>query len=271
MTVDAFFELFLEELKQNNNLQSYYKFLNTKSGFYFRKAYFVQRLQYIYNNVQAGKKIWDCGCGYGTTGLFLAMNGIASSGTTIEFYFQQIAQRKEYWKQYGNVDLFKATHENIFDNKPADNSIDIIILQDTLHHLEPLQDALKIMKDTLKSNGEIILIEENGNNIIQNTKLYIRRGNKRIIKIWDEQLQKHVLLGNENIRSLANWKNEFSKQDMLIEDSKTQYLRYYLPFNFNSNNFDDKIKKEQEIWKHNNFLKEYFFFGLNFIVKKDRY
>ena len=45
MTVDAFFELFLEELKQNNTLQTYYKFLNDSSGFYFRKAYFVQRLQ----------------------------------------------------------------------------------------------------------------------------------------------------------------------------------------------------------------------------------
>ena len=154
MTVDEFFTLFLEELKQNSSLHSYYKFLNNKSGFYFRKAYFVQRLQYIFDNVKAGNKtIWDCGCGYGTTGLFLAMNGIASTGSTIEFYFQQIAQRKEYWKQYGNVELFQANHENIFDNHPEDNSIDIIILQDTLHHLEPLQEAITILKQTLKPEG----------------------------------------------------------------------------------------------------------------------
>jgi len=269
MTVERFFELFLEELNLNSNLREYYKFQNNQSSFYFRKAYYVQRLQFVLDNIIAGKSIWDCGCGYGTTGLFLAMNGIASTGTTIEFYYHQIPIRKEYWKQFGDVSLFQASHENIFDKHPVENSVDIVILQDTLHHLEPLQDAITILKNSLRMDGHIILVEENGNNVIQNTKLYLRRGNKRIIEIWDEQLQKNILLGNENIRSLKKWKSEFAKQNMTIDNSKTQYLRLYFPYKYNAANYQSLIDNEQKIWRNNKFIREYFFFGLNYIVKKN--
>ncbi len=268
MTVEYFFELFLEELKLNSNLRSYYKFQNNQTSFYFRKAYYIQRLQYVLDNISTGKIIWDCGCGYGTTCLFLAMNGIASTGTTIEFYFNQIAIRKEYWKQFGDVDLFQASHQNIYDEHPKEKSIDIIILQDTLHHLEPLQDAITILKKSLKDKGHIILVEENGNNIIQNTRLFLRRGNKRIIEIWDDKLQKKILMGNENIRSLKKWRLEFERQDLKVNDNKTQYLRFFFPFTFNSFNYISLIDREQEIWKKNQVLKEYFYFGLNFTVNK---
>jgi hypothetical protein len=40
MNVEEFFELFLIELKENQNLRKYYRFLNNEKSFYFRKAYF---------------------------------------------------------------------------------------------------------------------------------------------------------------------------------------------------------------------------------------
>ena len=44
VTVEVFFNLFIEELKQNENLRTYYKFLNNPSDLEFRKAYFCQEI-----------------------------------------------------------------------------------------------------------------------------------------------------------------------------------------------------------------------------------
>ena len=269
MTVEQFFELFVEELKDNKDLQYYYKYLENPAKFEYRKAYFCQRLQYIADNItNPDLRIWDCGCGFGTTAIFLSINGIASHGTTLEHYIDQIPKRLDYWKQFGDVSKFTYSYENIFDHEFKANSYDLIIIQDTLHHLEPLDEALQILNHVLSKNGNLLIIEENGNNVIQNAKLFLQRGNKRIIKIYDENLKKHILLGNENIRSLATWQKAFLKEGFSIVEDSVHYMRYYLPFAFPNNKAKEKIAKEQKLWKKNKFLKEYFFFGINFMVEK---
>jgi 2-polyprenyl-3-methyl-5-hydroxy-6-metoxy-1,4-benzoquinol methylase len=269
MTVEQFFELFIEELKDNQDLQYYYKYLENPKKFEFRKAYFCQRLQYIADNIaDPNLKIWDCGCGFGTTALFLSINGIASHGTTLEHYMKQIPGRLAYWKQFGDVSKFTYSYENIFDHTFEANTYDLIIIQDTLHHLEPLDEALRILHHVLSPKGRLLIIEENGNNVIQNLKLYKQRGNKKIITIYDESLKKDILLGNENIRSLATWQTAFQKEGFTIDKDTVEYIRYYLPFAFPNNKANEKVKKEQKIWRKNSFLKEYFFFGINYMVEK---
>ena len=275
MSPEQFFELMLKELEVHTEMQPYYKFLGKKSSWHFRRNYFLQRLRYIQKylvapGVQAaGLSIWDCGCGYGTTCLFLAMNGIKTYGTTLEFYYDTIQKRKEYWSKYGDTSLFTCTYENLFDNCPAPASYDWIIVQDTLHHLEPIDDALKIFNDSLKKGGKILSIEENGNNIIQRIKLYKYRGNKRIITIWDEKLQKDILLGNENIRSLDSWEQLFKKNGFNVNADSVQYLRYYLPVNYRFSDPEKLLAKELQIQQGKGFRREYFFFGLNFIAQKE--
>jgi 2-polyprenyl-3-methyl-5-hydroxy-6-metoxy-1,4-benzoquinol methylase len=270
MNVEEFFKLFMDELRQNENLHPYYKFLSKTSDFEFRKAYFCQRLQYIYDHIDDKKaKIWDCGCGYGTTAIFLSLNGISTYGSTLEFYYKEIPQRLEYWKQFGNVSLFSYSYEDVFDTEQTTASIyDIIILQDTLHHIEPLNKALKIFNKVLKPSGKIILIEENGSNIIQNAKLFLRRGCKKVITLHDEKLKKDILIGNENIRSLKQWKKYLEEETFKVIDDQTQYIRFFPPFSLNTINFKEQINKEQILWKKYPLLRDYFFFGLNFIVKK---
>ncbi len=271
MEVTVFFDLLLEEIRQNPGLRTYYKFLESDSGFEFRKAYFCQRLQYIRDHIggDGRARVWDCGCGYGTTGIFLALNGIASHGTTLEFYIRMIPERIRYWQQHGDVSRFTYTYENLFDQHPPLLSVDIIIIQDTLHHLEPLQEALRIFYRVLAPGGKLLIVEENGNNIIQNLKLYLRRGNKRIIEIWDETLKKNILLGNENIRGLETWRKELSKQHFRILDRETQYIRLYPPFSFRKDNTGRLLEKEQQLWKKSPMLKEYLFFGLSFLAQKE--
>jgi len=270
MTVEQFFELFLKELENAPKMWDYYKFLKNKSSFEFRKAYFMQRLQYVADRIKdKNAAIWDCGCGYGTTALFLAMNGFRVYGTTLEFYFEEIEKRKNYWKQYGNTDLIEIDYANVFDHTLNDNQFDFIILQDTLHHIEPLNDALEIFKKALKPNGQMIVVEENGNNIVENLKLFKQRGNKRIITIWDKKLQKNILFGNENIRSWKKWKKAFNSAGLLCENVEPEYIRLYYPFLYGKRPSSEIIKKENKLRKKR-WLREYFFFGINFSIKNNK-
>ena len=272
MLPEQFFELMIKELEVHTEMQPYYKFLGKQSSWHFRRNYFLQRLRYIKKYIVDGDakqaSIWDCGCGYGTTCLFLAMNGIKTYGTTLEFYYDTVQKRKEYWGKYGDTSLFTCTYENLFDNRPAPGSYDWIIVQDTLHHLEPIGDALQIFNASLKNDGKILSIEENGNNLIQRLKLYKYRGNKRIITLWDEKLQKNILIGNENIRSLEHWQKLFERNGFRLQHNSVQYIRYFLPFNYRFTDPNRLVKKEQRIQSRGGMRREYFFFGLNFVADK---
>ncbi|NDC42601.1 MAG: class I SAM-dependent methyltransferase [Chitinophagia bacterium] len=270
MSPEQFFELMLKDLELHSEMQPYYKFLGEPSSWHFRKNYFLQRLRYINEQVAGNKQlsIWDCGCGYGTTCIFLALNGIRTHGTTLEFYYETIQKRLEYWKQFGDISLFTFSYENLFDSPPPANTYDLVIVQDTLHHLEPINDALQIFHKTLKPGGRILSVEENGNNIIQRAKLYKYRGNKYIIEIWDEKLQKNITIGNENIRSLKRWEQLFQQNGFTILPETVQYVRYYLPMHYRNHDPEQLLQKEIQIQQKPGFRREYLFFGLNFIGKK---
>lgn len=271
MSPEDFFELFLKELEQRPEMHRYYKFLSNSSSFNFRKNYFLERLRYIADHISnPDLKVWDCGSGYGTTCLFLAMNGIAAHGTTLEFYYEVVSKRYEYWNQFGDAALFTCSYENLFDHPPGKDSYDIVLVQDTLHHLEPIDEALKIFHNCLKPGGKLIAIEENGNNLIQNMILYKYRGNKRVITIWDEQLQKDILIGNENIRSLKKWTALFHNNHFEIDPQTVQYIRYYLPYKYKNTDAALLLEKERTLQKKSSFRKEYFFFGLNFVATPDK-
>lgn len=268
MNIERFFELFLAELETGKSLWSYYKFHADPSSFEFRKAYFCQRLQYIADHApEPGSPIWDVGCGYGTTAIFLALNGHRVHGTTLEFYEKELPGRIQYWSQFGDVSGFTYDYEDLFDEHAQYGTFRSIIVQDTLHHLEPLPQALGILGKHLDPDGEIIVIEENGNNIIQSLKLYRQRGNKRVIEFHDERLNKTILLGNENIRSLSHWSREFEQQGLTIDSSSVQYVRALPPALFKHLGYEKAIAREQRLWKSIPILREYFFFGVNFIAK----
>ncbi len=273
MQTETFFDLFLTELKELPELYHYYKFHDDPGKLEFRKSYFIQRLNYIEHQVRQQiasgikhPKIWDCGCGYGTTCLFLAMNGISSYGTTLEFYWPFIEQRKKYWSAYGNSELFQAGYENVMDQSPEKDSIDIIILQDTLHHLEPIDQALNTFRQVLRHHGILIGVEENGSNIVQNLKLYKQRGNRRIITFWDETLQKEITMGNENIRSIEKWTELLLKHQLKIIPESTEFIRIFPPAMYKERNAAQMARRESQI--QSTFLKKYFFFGINFIARK---
>jgi SAM-dependent methyltransferase len=170
-------------------------------------------------------------------------------------------------KQYKNAKSTGASTE-ILRYLPALTKTCWIIVQDTLHHLEPIDEALQLFNSSLKKGGKILSVEENGSNIIQRIKLYKYRGNRRIITIWDEKLQKDILIGNENIRSLDSWQQLFIKNGFRITDDSVQYVRYFLPIHYRFSDPEKLLQKEQQIQEGKGIRREYFFFGLNFIAEK---
>jgi 2-polyprenyl-3-methyl-5-hydroxy-6-metoxy-1,4-benzoquinol methylase len=270
MGIDQFIALLEEEIKVNTELQKYYRFFGNEKLYEFRKAYFQQRLEYIAKTVTDKKTaIWDCGCGYGTTGFFLALNGYKVYGTTIEYYIELIGERQKYWEKHGDISNFTVEYENIFRDSPSTGTYDYIILQDVLHHLEPINDALSILHDSLKQGGKLVCVEENGNNIIQAIKLFVKRGNNRIITVSDHQTGEEILLGNENIRSLGKWNELFRNHNLRIEEQTREYIRVLPPFFFNRKNYQKIISFEQHAWRKASFLKEFFFSGINFTAVRE--
>ncbi len=261
ISVEQFYHLLLEEIIEHKELQGYYRFLSEPNKELWRKAYFCQRLAYIERHVAGHNAIWDIGCGYGTTAIFLALNGYKVHGSTLEYYFSEIPKRMQFWSRHGDVSHFTYDYADLYESKVKEQ-YDAVIVQDTIHHTEPIKDALRIIHDSLVPGGKVIAVEENGMNIIQRLKLYKQRGNKRIIEIYDEKLNKKILLGNENIRPLNEWKRLFAEAEMKVDDSSVEYVRM-LP-NFLFGDYERAIAKEQKLWKSNSLLRDYFFFGVSF-------
>lgn len=241
ISVDHFFELLLDELKLNNDLRGYYKFLNGRSSaiFEFRKRYFCQRLEYINRNVgNQPQSIWDCGAGYGTTAIFLTMNGHQVYGNTLEFYYAQLPKRFDYWSQFCDLSKLEITYCDHFDITFREH-FDCVVAQDTLHHLEPIDEAIRIIHDSLRPRGKLIAVEENGRNIFINLKNYLKRGNKRIIEFQDYRLQRRIKMGNENTRPLHLWKDLLNHHGISVLDNSVEFVRLILP-HFTASS--DKVK-----------------------------
>ncbi len=270
MTVSDFYELLIKELEANPNLRGYYRFLNepSKSKYIFRKRYFIQRLEYIQNQVKKNNSIvWDCGCGYGTTAIFLTLNGHKVYGNTLEYYFEQIPERIKYWSQFGDLQYLKLDYCNHFDVDTKER-YDYVIAQDTLHHLEPNHEALEIISSVLKPGGSLIAIEENGKNIFNRVKNYMRRGNKRISEMYDERLKRKILIGDENTRSIKEWDKLLAQVSLHLDHDSVKYTRLFLPFFYKVYSEDVIEKKDNEMLKTNRLLRTYFYFGTSFIANK---
>lgn len=269
MTVKEFFSLFEEELRSNKELTDYHRVVNSPKLYHFRRAYLEQRFNFVMKQVtRPGAKVWDVGCGFGTTSILLALNGFTVVGTTLEYYYEQMQERLKYWSQFGDLSKLSFEYKNMFDESPEKESFDYVVAQDTLHHLEPFDEAVRIFHDVLKPGGKIVVSEENGNNIVCNIKHFRERGFKRIKTIYDERLEKDIIIGDENTRSLKKWRQEFSIMPFKFDEESIEYIRYFFPAKYTGSNTEEIIAEEQKIWKKSAFKREAMFFGMNFTIEK---
>ncbi len=265
MGITEFFGLFIRELEQNQELHGYYKLLGKPSRFLWRKAYLEQRLKFVHDHLgKPGKAIWDAGCGYGTTAIFAALNGHRVTGSTLEFYYNQINRRLDYWSRFGDLSGLKIAYENVFDRPLPASSVDIVIVQDTLHHLEPIDDACSIFNEALKPGGRIVVSEENGLNPFINFKNVRTRGFNRVGEMYDEKLGRKILFGNENARSLSAWKKILTRAGFTLVEPETRFVRVLPPFVFTEEKYMHILEEEYAMGSKNNLFTNLFFFGVNF-------
>ncbi|MBN2481030.1 MAG: methyltransferase domain-containing protein [Bacteroidales bacterium] len=269
MDVDKFMYLFLTELKKNVGLHSYYKPANGSKTFLFRKAYIEQRLWYIRDHMPGSPcKIWDVGCGFATTGIFLALNGYHVYGNTLEHYYDQIEKRLAYWSRFGDLSALTIRHEDLYDSQEMPDTYDVILLQDTLHHLEPVEEAVRIFHRVLKPGGKLMVIEENGSSIFIIMKNYLKRGCRTTLRYYDERLGKTVNMGNENAKGIPVWLDIFQKAGFTISDGEVEYIRLFPPFMFSTNHYEERIHQERELIRKNRRIMSHLCFGVNFSLNK---
>ena len=102
-------------------------------------------------------------------------------------------------------------------------------------------------------------------NLIQTAKLFLQRGNRRVIELYDEKLQKPILLGNENIRSEKAWARALTRAGFEMKGNDLKYIRFYLPVA--ARRFADAealVAAENKLTSP--LLKWFFFFGINFVA-----
>jgi len=275
MNIEEFFELLQDEIAQNKEIEEYYKFHSNKILYEIRKHYFCNRLQYIKSSLDKFKdknnlekkdiKILDCGCGFGSIAIFLSINGYQVDGITIgEHYINGIQKRKDFWSKYGDASKFNAKYEYLPDLKITDH-YDIILLQDALHHLEPIDNCIKSLYKILKPEGKLIITEANGANLFHILKHFLRRGKKTIFKVYDKVLCKDILYGDENFKSIRCWKKMFLNNKFMVE-KEIEYIKF-IPLSFNKKCSEIRAT-EKLIEKFTPILREYMFFGFNFTVIK---
>ncbi|MFO0970289.1 MAG: class I SAM-dependent methyltransferase [Gemmataceae bacterium] len=269
MSETQFFELFLQELRENSILRGYYHLLDSSWAFGFRKTYFLQRLAFLARHVPRDPtlRVWDCGCGFGTQGIFLSLNGVSCRGSTLDYFIGHIPPRLAYWARHGDVSRFRFRHENLFDLPIEPAATDIVLAADTLHHLEPIDEALDRIARALRPGGKLLVFEENGNNLLQCLMLYRLRGNQRVVDRWDDGLQKFVRFGHENIRPLWRWERLLARHGLIIDKASVEYIRMFLPpfyLLFSA----DRLRRWENVLRRLALFRELLFFGVNFAARR---
>ena len=268
MNVPEFLNHLVAELEVNPGLRSYYRLLENPSRFHWRKAYLEQRLLFVERQLgTTPKTILDVGCGYGSTAIFACLNGHRVKGTTLEFYFEQIQRRRAYWERFGDLSGMEVVYENLFDGPEEAGHYDHIIVQDTLHHLEPIGEACARLFTKLKPGGSLIVVEENGCHPFIRAKNFATRGFNRVGEIWDERLGKMIPFGNENARGLRKWTRILDKAGLRVDPASVEFVRMLPPFCFTAENYDHRIRSEQML-NQNRLFAHYLFFGFNFVAVK---
>ncbi len=271
MNVQEFLDLFIRELEINTGLQDYYRLLNIKSRLLWRKAYLEQRLEYIYNHVGRHQGIvWDVGCGYATTAIFLVLNGYKVYGNTLEYYYDIIGRRLDYWSRFGDLSNLIVEYSDLYDMPVTRNYFDAIVAQDTLHHLEPIDKAAHVLKDALKRGGRLVVAEENGNSAFICLKNFLKRGFNKTSMHYDKRLNKTVLMGNENARGVNGWIKVFQKAGFSTGNPEVEYIRLLPPVVFSEGNYRKRIQQERSFIRNCKIMKS-LSFGINFtLIKPDQ-
>jgi len=214
-----------------------------------KQYYYIERLTPVVDLIRKGKikKILDIGSGCGTESIFFSSLGCRVLGIDLsEERINCAKERKLYYEKIlnRNLDLSFETG-SLFDISNPEK-FDAIWLLETIHHIEPPLEALKLSYDLLNEGGYIIISDPNSLNLLVQTKLFLKRGLAFHKKVLNPKTGEMVAYGDENIFSACKIKRMLKAAG--LGPIKISYQGFLPPNNFIEDNFK-KFKLFEDLFK----------------------
>lgn len=103
-----------------------------------------------------GKKIMDIGAGSGYFSLKLADKGAQVIAADVDDKFQEIIKKRIEENKIENIELRKIPYDS---PNLTDAEVDKVLIVNTYHHIENRVDYFKKVKQGIKSDGELVVID----------------------------------------------------------------------------------------------------------------
>jgi 2-polyprenyl-3-methyl-5-hydroxy-6-metoxy-1,4-benzoquinol methylase len=203
----------------------------------FRALFFALRIQPVLTYVEDFVKIngrsphiLDLGCGFGMESLLICHAGAKVHAIDVSREKIALAPRllRVYQINHGVKLDISFEFVNLFRFSTV-QQYDAVYSSATLHHIEPVAEAMRVIAGLIKSGGKFFLSDENGANIIQQLAIQKQLGwiAPRVVWQADPETGKMQLYGNENIRPGFLWAR-FLRNACLIPRS-IKYCRFFPP------------------------------------------
>jgi SAM-dependent methyltransferase len=219
-------------------LKQYYSGYNANTAWVrFRALFFAMRLQPVLSYIEQFQQenrhppgILDLGCGFGMETILLGLygaqvHGVDASPEKIELA-GKIKQNIE-GKQRTSLDVnFEVA--NLFRFAPS-QAYDAVYSSATLHHIEPVSDAIQRIASLIAPNGYFFLSDENGYSPVQQFVVQKSIGfakPRKYLRI-DSETGEPFWYGNENIRPPFLWATHMRKARLTPISIK--YCRFLPP------------------------------------------
>ncbi|MCB9455385.1 MAG: class I SAM-dependent methyltransferase [Anaerolineaceae bacterium] len=227
----------------DDTVNTYYRSLFTTTSdrnLNFKALFFAMRLQPVLTYIAAFQQthnrppqILDIGCGFGLESILLVHSGAQVHG--LDGSDAKIAGAEKLRAAYeaAFANQLKLTYQvsNLFQFHP-ERQFDAVYSSATLHHIEPISEAILTIADFLAPGGTFFLSDENGYSPAQQVAVQKRIGWTSSRKYWqtNHETGEKFLYGNENIRAPFQWIRHVRKAGMHPETIK--YCRFLPPVNW---------------------------------------
>ena len=169
-------------------------------GFIFDKA-----------GIDKGSEVADIGCHEGYLSVHLS-NRVGSEGTVfaVDVREDRLDELRSYLNRetINNVDVILGDYDN---PRLPKNQLDVVIIMDTYHEMEDYMEILDHVKEALKSDGRIVIVEKLKSRIKGKSREAQTDAHSLSTKYVKRELKKVGFeLMHEN-NDLGNWENDPEK------------------------------------------------------------
>jgi SAM-dependent methyltransferase len=163
-------------------------------------------LRYL-GQIEAGAKLLDAGCGYGTEALLFALTGADVTGVELVPERVKLARaRVGFYQSRAPVPLsIRFINADVVGYLKEGRPFDVIWAMEAISHIHPLETFLPLVRRCLSPGGLFIVSDPNGLNPIARYRAYRIRGTSRRtlrVKASDPDSGAHVYEAVERIFSV---------------------------------------------------------------------